>query len=63
MNLSDDVQQKLVYDLFLVKKLDYDYKKVMNILDFIKIILIQNPAQGIHLQVIYGFLQIQNIFI
>lgn len=36
MNLSSDVQQKLVYDLFLGEKLDYDYKKVMNILDFIK---------------------------
>lgn len=35
-NLSEDVMQKLVYNLFLGEKLDYDYKKVMNILEFIK---------------------------
>jgi len=35
-SLSNEVMQKLVYDFCLVKKLDYDYKKIMNILEFIK---------------------------
>lgn len=34
--LSPDVMQKLVYDMFLAQKLDYDSKKIINILEFIK---------------------------
>ena len=34
--LSNEVMQKLVYDFCLAKKLDYDYKKVVKILNFIK---------------------------
>jgi len=34
--LSNEVMQKLVYDFCFAKKLDYDYKKIVNILEFIK---------------------------
>lgn len=34
-NISNDVKQKLIYDLILEQNLDYDYKKVSGILDFI----------------------------
>lgn len=33
--LSNDVKQKIIYDLFLKENLDYDYKKISSVLDFI----------------------------
>ena len=33
---SDEVMQKIIYDACLTQHLDYDFKKVSNILDFIK---------------------------
>lgn len=36
MKLSSFIQKKLVYDLFLELNLDYDRKKILQILDFIK---------------------------
>lgn len=35
-SLSKDIQEKLIYDLFLSHKLDYDSKKIDNILEFLK---------------------------
>ena len=35
-DFSNDVMQKLVYDFCIEQKLDYDYKKIVGILDFIK---------------------------
>ena len=36
MELSTCIQKKLIYDLFIELKLDYDRKKILNVLDFIK---------------------------
>lgn len=35
-HLSEDVMQKIIYDLCLREKLEYDNKKIMSILDFLK---------------------------
>lgn len=34
-NLSEDVKRKIIYDICFEKKLDYDYKKIDNILEFV----------------------------
>lgn len=34
--LSNEVMQKIVYDLFLENEIDYDYKKITEVLEFIK---------------------------
>lgn len=36
ITLTDDIQQKLVYELFLDKNLDYDFQKIENALNFIR---------------------------
>ena len=36
LKLSQNVQRKFIYNLFINKNLDYDRKKILNILDFIK---------------------------
>lgn len=33
---SDDVQKKIIYDIFLKENLEYDNKKIENLLDFVK---------------------------
>ena len=36
LNLSEVIQKKLIYNLFIQNKLEYDRKKITNILEFIK---------------------------